>query len=301
MIGRLTPVALFVVLTACDGASHSASERASATAAARAGTRDSTEIAPGTGMPQWDDSLGAVVATPSIESGAPLLFVRDTAQQLNLDVELFTHDAQSLRAVIHPQQSAPSCLRRRAGQFVAAAGQSPSPAWSLALGAGVAIPLAAEGVGDISVRDSAARSVVVRKLVNALPDDAESLPFHGLPVVVRDAWRVILPDKTTALIAIATRTINEESNPRAQTVTLVAESDAGNADTWKVGYFHRNSGPEDRVEGADFLAAILLHGSRPVLAFVREGDTAAHVDLIERTAAGVWRLRWSTDALGCAG
>ena len=300
MIKKLTVVALALLLNACERANRSDTEQGGAATASSAGAVGSTSVAPGSDGRLWDDSLGAVVAMPSIETGAPMLFVRDTLLDTNLEVELFTHEARTTRAIFHPQASPGLCPRRRSGQLLLATGQSAPPAWSLALSPGVGAPLAIDGTGDISPKDSAAESILVSKLVSALPDDSASLPFRGLPVVVRDVWRVMLPDKTTLLVAIAMRSINVESNPRAQVVTIVAEPDPSNVGAWKVDYLHRNAGPEDRVEGSDLLAAILLHGVRPMLAFVREGDRAAQVDMVERTASGVWRRRWSSDALSCA-
>ena len=300
MTKKLTVVGLVLLLGACERATRSDTEQGGATMAGTAGAIGSTSVAPVSDGRLWDDSLGAVVAMPSTETGAPMLFVRDTLRETNLEVELFTHEARTTRAIFHLQASAHVCSRLRSGQLLSVTGQSPPPAWSFALSPGVGAPLAIDGTGDISPKDSAAESILVSKLVSALPDDSASLPFRGLPVVVRDVWRVVLPDKTILLVAIAMRSINVESNPRAQIVTIVAEPDPDNVGAWKVDYLHRNTGPEDRVEGTDLLAAVLLHGVQPMLAFVREGDRVAQVDLVERTASGVWRRRWSSAALSCA-
>lgn len=299
MIKKIATVALVMLLSACERANRSDTAQDGATTAGTAGAVRSPSVALGSDGRLWDDSLGAIVAMPSMETGAPLLFVRDTLLETNIEVELFTHEARTTRAIFHTQASPRPCPRIRSGQLLAATGQSSPQVWSFALTPGVGAPLAIEGTGDISPKDSAAESILVSKLVSALPDDSASLPFRGLPIVVRDVWRVVLPDKTIVLVAIAMRSINVESNPRAQVVTIVAEPDPGNVGAWKVDYLHRNAGPEDRVEGADLLAAVLLHGVQPMLAFVREGDRAAQVDLVERTESGVWRRRWSSDALSC--
>ena len=300
MTKKLTvfPIVLVLLLSACERASRSDTAKGDAATPGAAGGVGSTLVAPVSDERQWDDSLGAVVAMPSTETGAPMLFVRDTLLETNIEVELFTHEARTTRAIFHPQTSPHPCPRLRSGQLLSVTGQS-SPTWSFALSPGVGVPLAIDGTSDISPKDSAAESVLVSKLVSALPDDSASLPFRGLPVVVRDVWRVMIPDKTILLVAIAIRSINVESNPRAQVVTIVAEPDPSSVGAWKVDYVHRNAGPEDRVEGTDLLAAVLLHGAQPMLAFVREGDRVEQLDLLERTASGVWRRRWSSDALNC--
>src|ERR1039458_311168 len=45
----------------------------------------------------WDDELGAMLATQSLDGGAPVLFVRDTASNADLDVELLNHDDHTSR------------------------------------------------------------------------------------------------------------------------------------------------------------------------------------------------------------
>ncbi len=300
MTTKLTvfPFVLVLLLSACERASRSDSAQGGVATAGTTGGAGTTSVAPVSDGRQWDDALGAVVAMPSTETGAPMLFVRDTLLDTSIEVELFTHEARTTRAMFHPQASPYSCPRLRSGQLLSLTGQS-LPMWSFALSPGVAVPLAIDGGGDISRKDSAAEAILVSKLVSALPDDSASLPFRGLPVVVRDVWRVVLQDKTHLVVAIAMRSINVESNPRAQVVTIIAEPDPSSVGAWKMDYVHQDAGPEDRVEGADLLAAVLLHGAQPMLAFVREGDRVAQLDLIERTASGAWRRRWSSDALTC--
>jgi hypothetical protein len=36
------------------------------------------------------------------------------------------------------------------------------------------------------------------------------------------------------------------------------------------------------------------------VALVREGDAGLQVEIVERTAPGVWIVRWSSSALPCA-
>jgi hypothetical protein len=50
----------------------------------------------------------------------------------------------------------------------------------------------------------------------------------------------------------------------------------------------------------DLLAAFLLHGSKPAVALVREGDAGLQVEIVERSSPGEWMLRWSSAVLPCA-
>jgi hypothetical protein len=249
----------------------------------------------------WDDELGAMLATPSLDGGAPVLFVRDTASNADLDVELLNHDDHTSRATLHPGSAVRSCAWRRNASLTLSDGRAMPNSWSLALSPGIATPFGVDGVGELLPRDSAAMVARISRLVSAIPEDSVSAPFRGLPIVVRDAWRFQLADGSTVAVAIAMRSLNVESNPRAQAIALIAEPDpSSSAGQWRTAFSERVAGPEDRVEGMDLLAAFQVHGARPAVALVREGDAGLQVEIVERIAPGVWTVRWSSSALPCA-
>lgn len=249
----------------------------------------------------WDNVLGAVIATPSIENGAAVLFVRDTGSTSDLVVELFNHEDRTTRATLSPLAHRGSCVWERAGVLAGTTGQPSMAVWSLALEPGVATPIAIDGITELLPRDSAALAARIHRLVSALPDDSTSTPFRGLPIVVRDAWLVRLEDSSTVAIAVAMRALNVESDPRAEVTTIIVELDpAAGAAAWRTGFAQRVAGPEDRVEGADLLAAFRLHGGREAVAFAHESEKGLRVDVVERMAPGTWRVRWSSATLPCA-
>ena len=249
----------------------------------------------------WDDSLGPVIATPSIQNGTPVLFLNDTANTAELAVELFTHEGQTTRATLRPLAHRHQCAWERGAVLLPDADQSLPVAWLLALAPGVATPIAIDGIGDLLPRDSAALAVRIHRLVSALPDDSVSAPFRGLPILVRDAWRFQLEEGGTAVVAVAMRALNVESNPRAEVTTILMEPDtAAGTDAWRPGFARRDAGPEDRVEGTDLLAAVRLRSGRSAVALAREGENGLQVDIVERAEPGSWHVRWSSAALPCA-
>jgi hypothetical protein len=247
----------------------------------------------------WNDELGAFVATPSLDTGAPVVFTRDTTVTRQADVELFSHDASASKATLRVGDALAGCALRRTATIVTSDGHAPASTWSLALAAGSAAPIAVDGISESSARDSASLVAGISRLVSALPEDSASGPYHGLPVVVRDAWRFHLPDSTRGVIAIAMRSLNTESNPRTQIVALIAEPDSG-SNTLRTAYFEREAGPEDRVEGADLLAVFRTRAGHVDAAFVREGDRGMQVEIVERVARGAWKLGWTSATLPCS-
>jgi hypothetical protein len=249
----------------------------------------------------WDDELGALLATPSLDVGTPVMFARDTAANADIEVELFNHDDHTTRATLHPGAAIRACAWRRNASLTASDGKPVPNSWLLALSPGVATPFGIDGVAELLPRDSAATVARISRLVSGIAEDSSSAPFRGLPIVVRDAWRFQLADSTVVAVAIATQSLNVESNPRVQAVTLIAEPDpSAGAGQWRTAFSERTAGPEDRIEGMDLLAAFLLHGSKPAVALVREGDAGLQIQIVERTGPGVWRVHWTSAALPCA-
>jgi len=246
----------------------------------------------------WDDSLGGVVAVMSVERGAPVVFARDSLTAVPRTVELFSHDPQLQPALLAAGPTTRECARQRTAT-VTTPTRPGVPVWSLALDSGVANPIGISSLDDLPPRDSSATIVRLRRLAGTIPEDSTSAPFRGLPVVVREAWRVMTADGTPAWITISTRTLGTESNPRLELLTMITEPDATARDAWRIAWSRRESGPEDKVVGADLLAALALHESRMIIAMSRSGDHGEEIEILDRPQPGTWRLRWSSAALGC--
>ena len=292
MIRRTIFLSSVFFVVACEGTKAPASAKTTSSSS-------SSGTVAGVASP-WDDELGALLATQSLDGGPAVVFVRDTATTADFKVELFNHDDHTSKAVLRTGAAIRSCAWRRHASVTQSDGRAAPNSWALALSPGIATPFGIDGVGDLLPRDSAALVARISRLVSAIPEDSLSSPFRGLPIVVRDAWRLKLADSTTVSIAIATRSLNVESNPRAEAITLIAEPDSSSAaGQWRTAYSERSAGPEDRVEGMDLLAAFELHHARPALALVREGDAGLQLEIVERTNPGVWAVRWSSSVLLC--
>ena len=257
-------------LAACERAKTPAS---GAPAGAPPPPASSAETATVRRRTSWDDELGSLLATPSLDGGTPVLFVRDTAANADIEVELFNHDDHTARASLHPgtRDSRVRMAPERVAHHERWQTAFRTPGRSR-LSPGIATPFGIDGVAELLPRDSAATVARISRLVSAIPEDSTSSPFRGLPIVVRDAWRFQLADSTAVAVAIATRSLNVESNPRAQAITLIAEPDPSRRGAVAHRVLRTLAGPEDRVEGMDLLAAFQLHGAQPAVALVREGD-----------------------------
>jgi hypothetical protein len=289
--------AVLLLAAACERAKAPAPASSAASSPASSGPAGSTRRAV---TKPWDDELGPMLATPSLDGGAPVVFVRDSSATGDLEVELFNHDERTAKGTLRLGPGVRACAWRRSALITLADSHAPPNSWSLALSPGIAIPFGIDGVGELLPKDSAAMVALISRLVSALPDDSASAPFRGLPIVVRDAWRFQLSDSTKIAVAIAMRSVNVESNPRAQAVTLIAEPDpSSTSGQWRTVFFERFAGPEDRIEGVDLLAAFQMRGALPAIALVREGDDGLQLDIVVRSAPGVWAVKWTSATLPC--
>ena len=247
----------------------------------------------------WDRALGETIATMSGEAGTPLLFMRDTLRLGPVDVELFSHDSQVVHSAFQVEGRTRGCAWQRTAQLTPLSDAIKPTPWSLALSPGIGRPIAVEAIGDLAARDSSVFAVQVRRVAGSLPDDSSSMRFRGLPIVVRDAWRLRLADGALVAVAVTTRSTNVESNAQVDKATIVAERDPRTSGDWDSAWTIRDTGPEERIEGTVLLAALQLRDGHAVLVFLREGELGMQLEFIERISPGVWRLRWSSALLSC--
>lgn len=289
------------VATACADAKTHAPETGRASTISASSRATPASATPGEVPRPWDDAIGPVIATPAPDGGEPVVFVRDTGRAGELDVELLDHSENRTRASLHPGPATRACAWRRGASVMNDDGRGIPGGWSLAMARGIAVPFRIEDASDLSPRDSATLVASISRLASAIPDDSASIPFHGLPVVVRDVWRFRLTDSTMVIVAVTTRSLNLESNPRSEARTLIAEADPSKGEVaWRTGFSEHVAGPEDRVERMDLLAAFRVRGSKPAVALVRGGDDGLQLEIVERDAAAAWRLHWSSLSLPCA-
>jgi hypothetical protein len=114
--------------------------------------------------------------------------------------------------------------------------------------------------------------------------------------------RGFAPDSLTeAVVAVLTRTMNQEAAPAADAVLLVAERPAAGARAWRTAFVERATGPEEQLPATAVLAAVRLPGPRAALVTAREGEDGTRYALVERAADGSWRPRWTSarPAAGC--
>jgi hypothetical protein len=116
---------------------------------------------------------------------------------------------------------------------------------------------------------------------------------------VRSAYTFRL-DSTEVVVADIVRSINEEANPRVEHLLIIGERPAGTRGKYDVAYYSRTAGAEDATQATEVLSVVFIGaGKRPAVVVSIEYDDGGKIGLIERTAPGEWRARWTSAYTDC--
>lgn len=301
------------MVAACERPRQPARADSGTTAAAPPATPpDTTTPPPPASM--WDSSAGAVMLVHGDSpSEATVVFPRytelfDTTKFSAVPLRAATFEVLDQSGQAHPVKATglvPEDLPRDCASWpratlVPGAGARELPAWSVGFVTGSAKPIPLVPIERLSRTDSARVAAEVTRMASALPNDT-SPALRGVPYHVRAAYRFSPAPGVDAVVAEVVRTLNQEANPVQEHIRLVGERDSADASPrYRTAYFSRVSGGESQVVSTEVLAAVILGANRrPSLlldSIGYEGDTYV---LLERTATGQWRVRWSSAYAGC--
>jgi hypothetical protein len=178
------------------------------------------------------------------------------------------------------------------------AGVAARDVWTIGISAGAARALPLDSLEGLSRADSLARSVAVTRLAVRVPADTVEV-LSGLPYVVRGAWEFTVDGSVHWLVAIVSRTLELEADPRSEQLLLIGERSEG-ATAWRTVLGERRSGPESSVDTDDVLAAVeLVRTGTPAVFVARRGAGGTSVIAYERSATGSWSPAWQRNPFNC--
>lgn len=242
-----------------------------------------------TGAPEdattpWVSELGPVLAVHGdSDNTAVVLFPSDPAARIDVSLLRTAGDSSRAARIIAAEGDSAICGDASVARLSAA-----GPAgWTLALAPSVtAVRL--DSIENLSPADSASLAAHVARVASAVPSDVESR-FTGLPFAVLAAHR-FSTDNNTVVVARVARRIPQEAAPVEERTFLVAER-AGAA-AFELKYSRRSAGDEDAVQHF-MLLAVVRGAGKTFVVLESESEAATRYEIIERTASGPWRLRWS--------
>jgi len=170
--------------------------------------------------------------------------------------------------------------------------------WRIALQAGVAQPMPTDSLGSLSRADSAMLVVAINKAAALLPLDSAGV-LGRVPFGVTKAYRLRFAGGVEAVIAVVERRLNLEASPRVERTVLVLERPPkvkGFSAVWRETQY----AAEDDLIAVDLLAVVNLRASgRPTVFLGLDFGDGSRVEMLERSAGGIWSLRWSSAYTGC--
>lgn len=164
--------------------------------------------------------------------------------------------------------------------------------------------LSVEPLRGLSARDSSALVARIARSVNAIAferADTSVADFRSLPVVVRDAWRIVPVAGDTTLIAIAARRLPIESNPLEEQITLLASPTHTPSvrNALEVEWYARTAGREDELEPREPVSAFTAEDGLLRVVMLRETPNGPRLELLTRVD-GEWRTSWEGVVPSCA-
>ena len=170
--------------------------------------------------------------------------------------------------------------------------------WRIALQAGVAQPMTTDSLGNLSRADSAMLVVAINKAAALLPLDSGGV-LRRVPFGVTKAYRLRLTGDVEAVIAVVERRLNLEASPRVERTIVVLERPP-KVKVFSAVWRETQYATEDDLIAVDLLAVVNLRASgRPTVFLGLDFGDGSRVEMLERSAIGIWSLRWSSAYTGC--
>jgi len=170
--------------------------------------------------------------------------------------------------------------------------------WRIALQAGVAQAMPTDSLGSLSQADSAMLVVAINKAAALLRLDSAGV-LGRVPFGVTKAYRLRFAGDVEAVIAVVERRLNLEASPRVERTVLVLERPP-NVKGFSAVWRETQYAAEDDLISVDLLAVVDLRATgRPTVFLGLDFGDGSRVEMLERSAGGIWSLRWSSAYTGC--
>lgn len=262
-----------------------------------------TQVTPVQAGAAWDAALGPMLVVGGDTPATAAVLTPDSSTDSSSSLSgtqllLLGRGGSTQRAALVDLASRPeeTCAGLVLWRLDAAEGSLAPWAVGIATGEGVE-PVSMDSVESMTPADSADLAAQMTRLASTL-GGSSSERLSGLPFTVQSIWRFSPEPGVQAVAASLIRSLNVEANPLEERTLLVAERPVGGK--FQVGYHERSEGTEESVESREIIGAIRLgRAGRVAVVIARDFENATAYSLIERTAPGVWRLRWTSRRVRC--
>lgn len=240
---------------------------------------------------EWAPELGAVLLVPSDTDATAIVVYPDaTPAADSTRVTLFTSGGETagpsvtVRGTDTLECGSASVVNLSGGAF---------GTWSVGL-AGATRVLRTDSLESLAPRDSAQLVASLARMASTITARQETR-FNGLPFSVARARRLTVGG-TRVVAAHLVRRLPQEASPLEEHTFVIAERPLS-SDSLLLRYDQRSEGTEETAEHFEVLAAIGTERTT-LLVLARDNAAGTRYQLLERSATGAWRVRW-TRLLNC--
>ncbi len=170
--------------------------------------------------------------------------------------------------------------------------------WRIALLSGRAVGVQMDSIGGLPPKDSATLVVEINKAAALLPLDSAGM-LRRVPFGVTRAYRTRLDGGTELVVAVVERQLNMEASPKTERTVLLLEKASGAraySAVWRDSHFDI----EDELIATELLAVVTFtRESRSTVFLGLDFGDGSRVQMLQRSAGGIWSLRWSSAYTGC--
>lgn len=251
---------------------------------------DST-VAPPSWTGEWAADLGTVLLVPSDTDATAIVVYPDAAPAADSTrFTLFTSGGEAVgpgvtvRGTDSLECGGAAVVNLSGGAF---------GTWSVGL-AGATRVLRSDSLESLARRDSAQLVATLARMASTITTRQETR-FNGLPFSVVRARRLSVGG-TRVVAAHLVRKLPQEASPLEEHTFVIAERPLS-SDSLLLRYQQRSEGTEETAEHFEVLAAIGTERAT-LLVLARDNATGTRYQILERSATGAWRVRW-TRPLAC--
>lgn len=248
-------------------------------------------VAPPSSSGDWPAELGSVLLVPSdTDATAIVVYPGASLAADSTRFTLFTSggEAAGARVTVRGTDTLEcgdaGVVRLSGGTF---------GTWSVGL-AGATRVLRSDSLEALAPRDSAQVVASLARMASTITAREETR-FNGLPFSVVRARRFAVGE-TRIVAAHLVRKLPQEASPLEEHTFVIAERPLS-SDSLLLRYHQRSDGTEETAEHFEILAAVGTEKAT-LLVLARDNATGTRYQILERSANGTWRVRW-TRPLNC--
>jgi hypothetical protein len=156
-------------------------------------------------------------------------------------------------------------------------------------------------LAGLPMRDSTRLAARITRAADILPADTSVADFRGLPLTIRDAWILAMPEQDTVVLAIVSRRLPIESAPLEEVLTVIVAPDPAPSvrGAMRAVWHVRDAGEEERLVTYEPVAALSTPDASVRILLVRESAARPQVVLLGRSRLGVWDRVWEGELALC--